>query len=58
MCIRPPSTPVARGQHTPRDEGWYFYFDFLECAVAIDVPDAPETRTDIGMATDLDTDHA
>lgn len=38
--------------------GWYFYFDFLECAVPSDVPDAPEERTDIGVATDFDTDNA
>jgi hypothetical protein len=37
--------------------GWYFYFDFLECAVLSDVPGAPETRTDIGLAADFDTDN-
>jgi hypothetical protein len=37
-------------------EGWYFYFDFLECAVPGDVPDAPQTLTDVGLATDFDTD--
>jgi hypothetical protein len=36
--------------------GWYFYFDFLECAVASAVPDPPETRTDVAVATDFDTD--
>ncbi len=36
--------------------GWYFYFDFLECAVAADVPEASETRSDVGVATDFDTD--
>jgi hypothetical protein len=45
------------GTKHPSSQGSYFYFDFLECAVASDVPDAPETRTDIGLATDLDTDH-
>ncbi len=59
---------VPAGQHTVEirltgekndlSSGWYFYFDFLECAVpSALVPDAPETRTDIGVATDFDTDH-
>jgi hypothetical protein len=40
---------VAAGQHrvvimlsgnkNPSSQGWYFYFDFLECAVKSDVPD-------------------
>jgi hypothetical protein len=37
--------------------GWYFYLDFLECAVPGDVPDAPEVRTDFGLACDFDTDN-
>ena len=58
---------VAAGQHTivismtgnknASSGGWYFYFDFLECAVLSDVPDAPETRSDVGLATDYDTDN-
>jgi len=58
---------VAAGYHTivismtadknANSSGWYFYFDFLECAVLTDVPDAPETRSDVGMATDYDTDN-
>jgi hypothetical protein len=57
---------VAPGQHSAvitvtndknaNSAGWYLYFDFLECAVLSDVPDAPEVRTDVGMATDYDTD--
>ena len=45
------------GNKNASSEGWYFYFDFLECAVLSDVPDAPETRTDVGLATDYDTDN-
>ena len=58
---------VAAGNHTvvfsmtgnknASSQGWYFYFDFVECAVLTDVPDAPETRTDVGLATDYDTDN-
>lgn len=58
---------VAAGHHTvvltltgnknTSSQGWYFYFDFLECAVLSDVPDAPETRSDVGMSTDFDTDN-
>ena len=58
---------VAAGHHTiiismtgnknASSGGWYFYFDFLECAVLTDVPPAPETRSDVGMATDFDTDN-
>ena len=57
---------VAAGQHSvvltltsaknALSMGWYFYFDFLECAVASDVPDAPQVRTDTAVATDFDTD--
>ena len=57
---------VAAGQHSVTitslstknsvSAGWYFYLDFLECAVSSDVPDAPEVRTDVGVATDYDTD--
>jgi hypothetical protein len=58
---------VSAGQHTveirltgsknPDSQGWYFYFDFLECAVPSDVPDAPELRTDVAVACDYGTDH-
>ena len=34
-----------------------FYFDFLEAAVASDVPDALPPRTDISPALDYSTDH-
>jgi hypothetical protein len=57
---------VAAGQHSvvltvtsgknAASMGWYFYFDFLECAVLSDVPDAPQVRTDTAVATDYDTD--
>lgn len=46
-----------RGERNPASQGNYYYFDFVECAVASDVPDAPETRTDVAVATDFDTDH-
>ena len=58
---------VAAGKHTvvlamtsnknANSGGWYFYFDFLECAVLSDVPDAPQVRTDVGMSADFDTDN-
>jgi len=64
---RPLFTGVPAGQHSvvialtsaknSGSSGWYFYFDFLECAVKSDVPDAPQTRTDAGVATDFDTDN-
>ena len=48
---------VAAGQHSvvitltgtknASSQGWYFYFDFLECAVLTDVPDAPTTTTSV-----------
>jgi phage tail sheath gpL-like len=41
----------------PASGGWYFYFDYLECAVPGDVPDAPQTRGDLGLSADFDTDH-
>lgn len=63
---RPFIAPIEAGSHTvvitltgdknELSEGWYFYFDFLECAVPTDVPDAPEVRADVGVATDYDTD--
>jgi hypothetical protein len=67
MQVRVKIADVAAGQHSvavtfpgtknSASGGWYFYFDFLECAVLSDVPDAPETRTDVGVATDYDTDN-
>jgi len=58
---------VSAGQHAvevrltgaknPSSQGYYYYFDFLECAVPSDVPEAPETRTDVAVATDYGTDH-
>ena len=58
---------VAAGQHSvvitlsgnknPSSQGWYFYFDFLECAVASAVPDPATTTTAVGVATDFDTDN-
>ena len=58
---------VAAGQHkvvitltgskNPSSQGWYFYFDFLECAVKTDVPDPVSTTTAVGVATDFDTDN-
>lgn len=58
---------VASGQHrvvitlignkNPSSQGWYFYFDFLECAVKSDVPDPVSTTTGVGVATDFDTDN-
>jgi hypothetical protein len=58
---------VAAGQHkvvitlsgnkNASSQGWYFYFDFLECAVATDVPDPVVTTTAVAVATDFDTDN-
>ena len=51
---------VAAGTHTVTirlAEAGYFYFDFLEAAVASDVPDALTPRTGISPALDFDTDH-
>jgi hypothetical protein len=58
---------VTAGEHTleirirsdrnAASQGNYYYFDFVECAVARDVPDAPEARADVAVATDFDTDH-
>ena len=53
-------TSVAAGKHTvqirPTTSG-PFYFNFLEAAVAADVPNALAPRTDISPALDFDTDH-
>jgi len=58
---------VAAGQHevvitltgnkNASSQGWYFYFDFLECAVLSDVPDPATTTTSVAVATDFDTDN-
>jgi hypothetical protein len=58
---------VAAGQHkvvitlsgnkNASSQGWYFYFDFLECAVPSDVPDPVATTTAVAVATDFDTDN-
>jgi len=58
---------IAAGQHkvvitlsgnkNPSSQGWYFYFDFLDCAVASDVPDPVSTTTAVAVATDFDTDN-
>ncbi|MGD0497538.1 MAG: hypothetical protein ABSC23_03780 [Bryobacteraceae bacterium] len=58
---------VAPGQHTvvitlsgsknASSAGWYFYFDFLECAVKSEVPSPAATTTAVGVATDYDTDN-
>jgi hypothetical protein len=58
---------VAAGQHSvtitltgnknPSSQGWYFYFDFLECAVLSDVPDPAVTTTSVAVSTDFDTDN-
>jgi hypothetical protein len=45
------------GNKNPNSQGWYFCFDFLECAVPTDVPDAPELRSDVAVACDYGTDH-
>src|ERR1039458_8519378 len=59
---------VAAGAHTVvisltsaknvLSSGWYFYFDFLECAVLGAVPDAPVVNTAFGVATDWDTNNS
>jgi hypothetical protein len=36
----------------------YFYFDFLEAAVASDIPDVPTPRAAISPALDYSTDHS
>ncbi len=46
-----------RGDHNPLSQGSFYYFDFVECVVPSDVPDAPSTRRDVAVATDFDTDH-
>ena len=57
---------VSAGQHSvvitllatknSASSGWYFYFDFLECAVASDVPTA--AASGVAVATDFDTDNS
>ena len=45
------------GTKNAASQGFYYYFDFLECAVPSDVPDPPELRTDVAVACDYGTDH-
>jgi hypothetical protein len=45
------------GNKNASSQGWYFYFDFLECAVTSDVPDPVATTTAVAVATDFDTDN-
>ena len=45
------------GNKNASSGGWYFYFDFLECAVRSDVPDAAVVMSDVSAAIDYDTDH-
>lgn len=45
------------GTKNAASQGFYYYFDFLECAVPSDVPEAPEQRTDVAVACDYGTDH-
>jgi hypothetical protein len=45
------------GSKNSSSAGWYFYFDFIECAVRSDVPSPISTTTAIGVATDFDTDN-
>ena len=53
-------TAVAAGRHTVTIRlAWagFLYFDFLEAAVASDVPGALTSRAGISPALDFDTDH-
>jgi hypothetical protein len=45
------------GNKNASSSGWYFYLDFLECAVLSDVPDPTTTTTSVAVATDFDTDN-
>ncbi len=45
------------GTKNAASQGYYHYFDFLECAVPSDVPDPPASYTDVGVACDYGTDH-
>lgn len=45
------------GNKNPSSQGWYFYFDLLECTVRSDVPDPVSTTTAVGIATHFDTDN-
>jgi hypothetical protein len=58
---------ISAGQHSVEirltgtknaaSQGFYYYFDFVECAVPSDVPEPPATHTDVGVACDYGTDH-
>lgn len=58
---------VAAGEHSvvltitgtknALSSGWYFYLDFLECAVLSAVPGPASTTAAVGVATDYDTNH-
>jgi hypothetical protein len=48
---------VAAGTWDHDSLGTYFYFDFVEAAVAADVPAPAQTYTGVTAATDWDTDH-
>lgn len=55
------ATGITAGAHTvviAKQDTNPFYFDFLEAAVASDVPDALTPRTNVSPAIDFDTDHA
>lgn len=45
------------GTKNALSQGFFYYFDFLECAVPGDVPDPVTPTTAVAVATDWDTDH-
>ena len=49
-------TLVVRAKHGA-SSGTFCYFDFLEAAIATDVPAALPARTNVSPAVDYDTDH-
>ena len=52
---------VAAGTHSVTirmKTAGYFYFDFLEAAVASDIPALPPARSDVSPALDYSTDHS
>ena len=42
-------TITLTGSENASSQGWYFYFDFLECAVLTDVPDPASTTTNVAV---------